>query len=959
MAVTVVAARDAISPFVGDVYTYQVENHAGSEYQWQVYQELVPLTAASSSAYQFTNSNTASSVGLQWLAEGAFFLMVRETAIDGCSNLKAIRIEVNPNDEILLSFTNPTSTQCYQTNNDFNIALQFFDADGNPFTAGQFPVQVSFQVNGAAQTTQTITFSNQQLQINEPAFSADETQNTTVSVTLVSATDANDLTILPQTGQNIHTHTIFALPQISFTQTSETILLGEERSFTVNPPETGTETENWTYSWLLISPDGTEVSLSSATNQSDEITFTQIGDYQLRVQASNSESCQSEWATKTITVAEPPQEELEPVAVRDINLTWTNTTVTGNVLTNDLFFKPESSSLSIVTIPLEATGQLTSFNKSTGDYTFVPVNGFSGEAVFEYKICSTIDGQEKCSTTAVTIQVLGLSDENRPPVASDDVFVIFSGNTVNGSFLFNDFDPESGPFSISQVETDNLPGAISWKADGSFAYTSPTGYTGEAHFNYEICDQSGNCDWATVTILVLDAGATGKNLFAGDDAFFATGNLTGSLAGNESSLENILYLYEPGPLTSPSNGTIEIQADGHFIYTPNPEIRGTITDQFSYKIYVEGQPLQFAIATAYILGNITDPVIYVKSNFETGSCKPVTLDASNTTGTGNLIFNWEPATYLSNANSAAPVFSPEISGTFIYTLTVTDANGNSSQRDVTVVVDEAPQVVTDKPIFVNNPTDVIMLDASASTGVGLSYSWTAQGGGLIVSGANMATPQVAGLGKYYLQITDTYGCTARDSVTVGLLVQVNAMNDTVGILINTFADINVLRNDVPAGQLDPQSVTIVSSPNFGFASVTSDSIITYTPNQFYVGQDNFVYSVCDYFENCDEATVLVIINDDALFVPNAFSPNGDGLNDYFEIVGVSSYERVSLKIFNRWGNAVYESSNYGPAGDGFWDGAANKGVRTGSGQVASGTYYYILDLGNGNEKISGFIYLDR
>jgi len=126
-----------------------------------------------------------------------------------------------------------------------------------------------------------------------------------------------------------------------------------------------------------------------------------------------------------------------------------------------------------------------------------------------------------------------------------------------------------------------------------------------------------------------------------------------------------------------------------------------------------------------------------------------------------------------------------------------------------------------------------------------------------------------------------------------------------------------------------------------------------------VGHDEFIYAVCDYSNRCDEATVLVRVSDEALFVPNAFSPNGDGMNDYFEIVGIGSYEKVKLKIFNRWGNLVYQSENYGPAGDGFWDGKADRGIRSGDGQMPTGTYYYTLDLGRGQEKLSGFIYLDR
>ncbi len=97
-----------------------------------------------------------------------------------------------------------------------------------------------------------------------------------------------------------------------------------------------------------------------------------------------------------------------------------------------------------------------------------------------------------------------------------------------------------------------------------------------------------------------------------------------------------------------------------------------------------------------------------------------------------------------------------------------------------------------------------MLDASSSTGNGLKFKWTSTQGGIIVSGAETGKPQVKGIGKYYLQATDRYGCTARDSILVGLYVQVKAVNDTAEVLVNISVDINVLDNDTPQKVLIPQ-----------------------------------------------------------------------------------------------------------------------------------------------------------
>jgi uncharacterized repeat protein (TIGR01451 family)/gliding motility-associated-like protein len=76
----------------------------------------------------------------------------------------------------------------------------------------------------------------------------------------------------------------------------------------------------------------------------------------------------------------------------------------------------------------------------------------------------------------------------------------------------------------------------------------------------------------------------------------------------------------------------------------------------------------------------------------------------------------------------------------------------------------------------------------------------------------------------------------------------------------------------------------------------------------------------------------------ALFIPQGFSPNGDGINDKFVIQGIKDDEKVELIIFNRWGGVVYASDDY----KNDWAGAANQGVKVvGDGQgLPDGTYFY-------------------
>jgi len=89
-----------------------------------------------------------------------------------------------------------------------------------------------------------------------------------------------------------------------------------------------------------------------------------------------------------------------------------------------------------------------------------------------------------------------------------------------------------------------------------------------------------------------------------------------------------------------------------------------------------------------------------------------------------------------------------------------------------------------------------------------------------------------------------------------------------------------------------------------------------------------------------------------LFIPEGFTPNGDGKNDVFFIKGLNG-RPVKLTIFNRWGNKVYEKSDY----DNSWNGYVNTSAITlGSNKVPAATYYYIVEFLDGDKETrTGFV----
>jgi len=130
-------------------------------------------------------------------------------------------------------------------------------------------------------------------------------------------------------------------------------------------------------------------------------------------------------------------------------------------------------------------------------------------------------------------------------------------------------------------------------------------------------------------------------------------------------------------------------------------------------------------------------------------------------------------------------------------------------------------------------------------------------------------------------------------------------------------------------------------------AVEGDYEFTYTVNSVECGDISTTLFINVSEENCQLPLEFVI--------PEGFSPNGDGFNDQFVIVGLNElYPNNSLQIFNRWGAEVLNAAPY----NNDWGGKAETGLNAGE-KLPVATYWYILDLGDGSEPVMDFIYLNR
>ncbi len=165
---------------------------------------------------------------------------------------------------------------------------------------------------------------------------------------------------------------------------------------------------------------------------------------------------------------------------------------------------------------------------------------------------------------------------------------------------------------------------------------------------------------------------------------------------------------------------------------------------------------------------------------------------------------------------------------------------------------------------------------------------------------------------------------------------------------------NVTDNDVGA-RICKASVANATTATGGKISMNTNGAFNYNPPTDFVGLDSFNYQLCNAIvpELCVSAWVFItVILQKEIIVPSGFTPNNDGVNDFFEIQNIEQYEN-EVKIFNRWGNIVYKANNYD-----------NKEVKweakSGSDAVLKtdlpeGTYFYLIDLKDGKPPKTGYI----
>lgn len=393
--------------------------------------------------------------------------------------------------------------------------------------------------------------------------------------------------------------------------------------------------------------------------------------------------------------------------------------------------------------------------------------------------------------------------------------------------------------------------------------------------NYWVTVNDGNCDYVSDTVTVSNFQVSNPSAYS--DTTVCTGQPV--VLSADAGYTNYTWT---NTLTGQS---ITVTQTGSYSYTATD---GNGCSVQSNSVIVSNRPYPNADITA------TPPAICVGIGSST-------LDAGSETG---VTYIWGPSGVSGNTT--------QVSQAGDYTV-IANNNGCLSYDTISIIASAVP--VVSLPEFISTCCETVVLDPAPGQNYTFAWSNNTAGTTLTVTTTNNGTD------TYSVTATNVDGCTAatQTSVTIRCInAQAFASPDT--ILFGDSSALNVTTAYSGTFGYSWTPVTGLNDPASSNPTASPSDITTY----------NVIVTDNEY-ECADTAQVIVyVVYPDNIAVPNAFTPNRDGKNDYFYPVLLGSYQTVTeFRVYNRWGARIHNNTNP-------WDGTLD------SKEQPAGTYIYYL-----------------
>lgn len=458
---------------------------------------------------------------------------------------------------------------------------------------------------------------------------------------------------------------------------------------------------------------------------------------------------------------------------------------------------------------------------------------------------------------------------------------------------------------------DALTGGTLLQADSN-SYLTPILNAGTTYY-LEYFDSLTNCKTPRVPVTVSITPAP-SSLFSTSDTVCLGSNQLINFLGTVSNTGSYFWNFDGGIIASGSGSS------NHQVYWNTPG-----TKNISLSITDNPCSSTLTVLSVEVAPAPSQPTL-TTTNYAVCKGDSVTLTAGGSFGGSQLNYAFSDSLVGGTFLGSSPL-TIQINDTSTFYLQVTNEFGCKSKADsISIVINKLPLVsspYSDDIKLCSGDSTMLLVNLTQPPQANV-YWWDNQFGGNFIAGNDTVyTGPLLQSKTYWVEAITPYGCT-------------NGGRIPISVIINQYPVITL------------QTAFPNNTAQFGLNVTIEAQPAGYTSYEFYVNNvlvktsaDNFYSS--DQFAEGDNITVIAVnetcrgMASDALImhilpIANAFTPNGDGINDVF----LKSFD---LTIFNRWGDKLFEGTNG-------WDGTY-KGAK-----VSPGTYFYIYKKRDANGKSS-------
>ena len=589
---------------------------------------------------------------------------------------------------------------------------------------------------------------------------------------------------------------------------------------------------------------------------------------------------------------------------------------------------------SLVVLDSGTNGTVTLIDLVAGTITYSPNTNFFGLDSITYQLCDTgYPAPVTCDSAKIYITVDPINDTvvvNNDTVNTneDTPLIIFPFANDNDTADFAAIDSSS----VEVLDSgSNGTVTIIDPVAGTFVYAPNINFFGQDSIIYAVCDTGtpapATCDTATIYITV---DPVNDPIIANNDMVTMDEDTTNYIIDaltNDNDTADMAVVDSTSTDTitggAPQNGSVVVNGDGTFTYTPNTNFFGQ--DSIIYAVCDTGTPTPVTCdtATIYITVNpVNDTIIVNNDTVNTTEDNPLVIfPFINDNDTTDLaaIDSSSVQVLDSGSNGIVTLIDP-VAGTISYTPntnffgqdsiiysvcdTGTPAPATCDTATIYITVDPVndPIIVNNDTVSMPEDTTNYIIDALTndndtadmavvdSTSTDTITGGAPQNGSVVVNGDGTFTytpnTNFFGQDSIIYAVCDTGTPTPVTCDTATIYITVNPVNDTIIVnnnTVNTTEDnplvIFPFINDNDTADfaaIDSSSVQVLDSGSNGIVTLIDPvaGTISYTPNTNFFGQDSIIYAVCDTGTpapaTCDTATIYITVDpvNDPIIVSN-------------------------------------------------------------------------------------------